>query len=168
LSSISSSTITASAIAATAAAVSQTSTPSSTITPLSSDAHALSTGAKAGIAIAVGVAFLVILGLAFSFFRARRKAQILAHGLALQDASAGLNKFGYGYAYGDLSGNPSYSQVPLHESSDTALYEINPKPAPVELSGTLHPAELGGWDNYYEGNYRIRGPAKKHDTYYHP
>jgi hypothetical protein len=145
---------------ATDGALSQTSNPSSTITP---STDALSIGAKAGIAIAVGVASLFILGLAFAFFRARRKARILANGLALQNASSGLDKFGYGYEYGD-----SYSQVPFHETSDAAVYELNPKPAPVELGETLHPAELGGWDNYSGGNYRIRGPVKKHDTYYHP
>lgn len=93
---------------------------------------------------------------------------MLANGLAFQNASSGLNKFGYGYAYGELSESHSYSQVPLQEVSDVVLYELRPKPAPVELSGTLNPAELGGWDNYYGGNYRIPGPVKKHDTYYHP
>jgi hypothetical protein len=95
---------------------------------------------------------------------------MLATGLALQNARSGLDKwnYGYAYAYGDLSGSSSYSQVPLQEVPDSAIHELHPKPAPVELSSTLNPAELGGWDNYYGGNYRIPGPVKKHDTYYHP
>lgn len=129
---------------------------------------ALSTGAKAGIAISVGVAFLIIFGLAIAFIRARRKSHILANGLALQNASSGLNKFGYGYAYGDLSGSSSYTQVALQEAPDAAIYELHPKPAAAELSATLNPVELGGWDNYYGSNYRVQGPVKKHDTYYHP
>jgi hypothetical protein len=58
--------------------------------------------------------------------------------------------------------------VPLNEVPEAPLYELTSKPAAVELSATVNPAELGDWDNYYGGNYRIPGPVKKHDTYYHP
>jgi hypothetical protein len=96
---------------------------------------------------------------------------MLANALALQNAQSGFTKdwgygYGYGYGYGNGSGSTIYSSVPLHEAPDAALHELYPKPAPVELGATLHPAELGGWESY--GSYRPPKREKKHDTYYHP
>jgi hypothetical protein len=90
----------------------------------------------------------------------------VATGLALQNAQSGFTKNfdWYGYGDGDRSGSTIYSQVPLQEAPDG----LHPKPAPVELGVMVHPVELGGWDNYYDRNYRPPKREKKHDTYYHP
>jgi hypothetical protein len=107
-----------------------------------------------------------MLGLAFAFIRSWRKTNYLSKEevVAFQSASLGTD-FGK-LAFPSWAGANAYIQVPGEGSG--LDFKLPTTQKPVELSATLNPVELGNWENNAGGNYRIPGPEKKHDTYYHP
>jgi hypothetical protein len=116
--------------------------------------------------VGVGIAFILAIGGVITGLRQKRlRARTVSNSIALENTGYDKANFPY-YGYGGGSG---YYQVPNQAPvADGLFHEMSPEPNPMELGGTMNPVELGNWDNYEGGNYRIPEPVKMHQTYYHP